>query len=75
MQSDKIQVGSISYLRDTVVEQNKSPESMNFEIMANPVEMVGRRDKEETKTRDSFVAEDSREQPVNTNNQNSRAGG
>lgn len=35
---------------------------MNFEIMANPVEMVGRKDKEESKTRDSFVAEDSRDQ-------------
>ena len=57
---DCVQVGSISYLRDTVNHQNKMQTRLDYEIMANPVELVGRRG-EEQKARDSFVAEDSKE--------------
>jgi hypothetical protein len=55
-----VQVGSISYLRDTVNHQNKMQTRLDYEMMANPVELVGRRG-EEQKARDSFVAEDSKD--------------
>lgn len=61
-QTDCVQVGSISYLRDTVNHQNKMQTRLDYEMMANPVELVGRRG-EGQKARDSFVVEDSKDAP------------